>query len=78
MTETLRRTCRSLVALSPFAIVIAALGQSPSSQIGREVAIPMHLQDGEEFTTPKAQLIQFGGVPGFSNNSTGVPLVTAP
>jgi hypothetical protein len=24
------------------------------------VAIPIHLQDGEEFTTPKAQLIQFG------------------
>jgi hypothetical protein len=60
MTKTLRRTCRWLVALSPFAIVIAALGQSPSSQVGREVAIPTHLQDGEEFTTPVVQLIQYG------------------
>jgi len=40
--------------------VIAAWGQSSSSQIGREVAIPIHLQDSEEFTIPKAQLIQFG------------------
>jgi hypothetical protein len=60
MTKTLRRTCRWLVALSPFAIVIAALGQSPSSQVGREVAIPTHLQEGEEFTTPVVQLIQYG------------------
>jgi hypothetical protein len=41
-------------------IVISALGQSPSSQVGREVAIPVHLQDGEEFTTPVERLIQFG------------------
>ena len=60
MSETSRRTCLWLVALSPFAIVIAALGQSPSAQVGREVAIPVHLQDGEEFTTPIAQLIQYG------------------
>jgi hypothetical protein len=44
----------------PFVIVIAASGQSPSSQVGREVAIPKHLQDGEEFTTPVDRLIQFG------------------
>jgi hypothetical protein len=60
MSKTFRRTCRWLVALSPFAIVIAALGQSPSAQVGREVAIPIHLQDGEEFTTPRLQLIEFG------------------
>ena len=60
MTKTLHRTCLWLAAVSPFVIVIAALGQSASSQVGREVAIPVHLQDGEEFTTPIAQLIQFG------------------
>jgi len=60
MSKTFRRTCRWLAALFPFVTVITALGQSPSSQVGREVAIPIHLQDGEEFTTPKLQLIEFG------------------
>ncbi len=60
MGKTFRRTCQWLVALSPFAVVIAALGQSPSSQVGREVAIPIHLQDGEEFTIPIVPLIQYG------------------
>ena len=60
MTKSLRRTCLWLAALSPFGIVIVALGQSPNSQVGREVAIPVHLQDGEEFTTPVERLIQFG------------------
>ena len=60
MTTILRRTCQWLAVLSPFIMAIAALGQSPSSQVGREVAIPIHLQDGEEFTTPIVQLIQYG------------------
>ena len=60
MTITLRLTCQWLAALSPFVIAITALGQSPSSQVGREVAIPIHLQDGEEFTTPTKKLIEFG------------------
>jgi hypothetical protein len=30
-------------------------------QIGQEVAIPKHLQDGEEFDTPLEELIQYGG-----------------
>jgi hypothetical protein len=60
MTITLRLTCQWLAALSPFVIAITALGQSPSSQVGREVAIPIHLPDGEEFTTPIVQLIQYG------------------
>src|SRR5260370_20516231 len=60
MTKPLRWTCPWLAALSSFVIVIFALGQSPGSQIGREVAIPVHLQDGEEFTIPIAHLIQYG------------------
>src|SRR5258708_21957362 len=49
-----------LVALSAFVCVSTASAQSPNSQVGREVAIPKHLQDGEEFTTPLNQLIQYG------------------
>jgi hypothetical protein len=59
MSKTFRRACQWLVALSPLAIAIAALGQSPGSQVGREVAIPIHLQDGEEFTVSIPHLIQF-------------------
>ena len=60
MAKTLRRTCKWLVVLSSLAVAMPAWGQSPSSRVGREVAIPVHLQDGEEFTTPIAQLIQYG------------------
>ena len=31
-----------------------------SSQIGREVAIPAHLQDGDEYVLPTRELIEFG------------------
>src|SRR5690349_9308132 len=50
--------CWIWVVVLSCCVTIAAWGQS--SQVGREVAIPVHLQDGEEFTTPIAQLIQFG------------------
>src|SRR6516225_2618668 len=60
MSKTRCRTCVWLTALPLFVIVIPVLGQSPSSQIGREVAIPVHLQDGEEFTVSIPQLIQYG------------------
>jgi len=60
MSKTFRVSCQWLVALSVFAFVTMALGQSPNSRIGREVAIPRHLQDGEEFNTPLSQLIQYG------------------
>src|SRR5205085_7216371 len=63
MTKTLRRKCLKclwLAAVSPLTIGIVALGQSRSPQIGREVAVPVHLQDGVEFTIPREQLIQFG------------------
>jgi hypothetical protein len=60
MTKTARRTCKCLAAFSSFVIASAAWGQSSSSQVGREMAIPVHLQDGEEFTVPRTQLIQYG------------------
>ena len=46
--------------LTFLASAIAASAQDSNSQIGREVAIPVHLQDGEEFTTPIKKLIEFG------------------
>ena len=60
MPNTVRRAWRSFVLPTPFLVVIAASAQSPSSQVGREVAIPVHLQDGEEFNLPVTPLIQFG------------------
>src|SRR5205085_2919894 len=59
MSNALRRTCILAAALSS-TIAIAASGQGNSSQVGREVAIPSHLQDGEEFNAPVSQLIRYG------------------
>ncbi len=59
MSNTLRRTCILAAALSS-TIAIAASGQGNSSQVGREVAIPSHLQDGEEFNAPVSHLIRYG------------------
>jgi hypothetical protein len=42
------------------AIATAALAQSANHQLGAEIAIPVHLQDGQEFSTPLNQLIQYG------------------
>ena len=59
MIET-RRLTRIWFALLSFLMAVAVLAQSPGSQVGREVAIPVHLQDGEEFTTPIVELLQYG------------------
>jgi hypothetical protein len=60
MSQTFRQSCRWLVFLTPFLGVPLAWAQNPNSQVGREVAIPSHLQDGEEFNTPVSQLIRYG------------------
>ena len=50
-----------LLGGSPFLLLgMIGLAQSPGTQLGREVAIPAHLQDGDEFKTPLAQLIEYG------------------
>jgi Di-haem oxidoreductase, putative peroxidase len=59
MSKTHRRTRTWLALLSSF-MATAVWAQSSGAQVGREVAIPRHLQDGEEFTIPIAQLIDFG------------------
>src|SRR5215469_12699525 len=46
MTKTLRGTYAWLAALFSLVIPLSASGQSASAQIGREVAIPVHLQRG--------------------------------
>src|SRR5262249_21197957 len=60
MPNTNRRARRSLVFLAPFLVAMAASAQNPKSQAGREVAIPTHLQDGDELNLPVTQLVQFG------------------
>jgi hypothetical protein len=59
MRQTFRQYCRWLLFLTLF-LAAAAWAQNPDSQVGREVAIPIHLQDGEEFTIPIGHLIQYG------------------
>lgn len=51
-----------LAILVAFPFVLGAVAQDDSSsyQIGREVAIPHHLQDGQEFDVSTRQLIQYG------------------
>jgi hypothetical protein len=49
-----------LVFASFFLNGSVALGQDQESQVGREVAVPRHLKDGEEFTTPLRDLISYG------------------
>ena len=60
MTRTLLGICRGLSSSFPLVIAVAALAQTPGKEAGREVAIPTHLQDGEEFTTSIGKLIQYG------------------
>jgi hypothetical protein len=60
MTKSLRRMCQWLVFPTSFLVAIVAWAQNPNSQVGKEVAIPIHLQNGEEFTTPLHKLIEYG------------------
>jgi len=58
MAKQFSKRCRWVVGVTSLALGAVALGQN--QQIGREVAIPAHLQDGEEFDTSISQLIQYG------------------
>src|SRR5262249_6915455 len=58
MFKRFPKGCRWLAAAAPVVRAVVALGQS--AQIGREVAIPIHLADGDEFNVPLRQLIQYG------------------
>ena len=39
---------------------LAASESKPDSRIGREVSIPRHLQDDEEFSIPLVDLLNYG------------------
>jgi hypothetical protein len=41
-------------------MILAETGSAPAAEIGSEKAVPHHLQNGEEFDLPLAQLIDFG------------------
>lgn len=64
--NTTRRTAGVLVASGVVAVVVlvaasAAIAQHATrDDIGREVAIPRHLQDDEEFSLPMKQLLEYG------------------
>lgn len=61
-TKSFRRLF-GIILLTVALLTVAASGsraQEDSAPLGREVAIPVHLQDGEEFTTPIPRLIQYG------------------
>jgi hypothetical protein len=61
MREMFRlRICAAVVAVPLCVTATAVLGQPPDAQLGLEVAVPVHLQDGEEFNTPVKELIQYG------------------
>jgi hypothetical protein len=61
-TLRIRASARGIVPIFLFLdLASAGLAQEiPASRLGREVAIPRHMQDGEEFQTPILQLIEFG------------------
>src|SRR5215471_4056223 len=58
MLKRFAKGFRWLAVAIPLVVSVAAIGQG--SPIGREVAIPSHLADGEEFNISVPQLIQFG------------------
>jgi hypothetical protein len=49
-----------LVALFCLPVALQSSQPSLSGQIGREVGIQKHLQDGQEFNVPAPELIEFG------------------
>jgi len=53
-------TLGAVLLLAVLVIFWKALVFAQSAQIGSEVAIPIHLQDGDEFTTPLRRLLQYG------------------
>lgn len=61
MRKRCHRLVRFVISLCPLSLVVlVALAQGPASQIGQEKAVPVHLQDGEEFQLPLKKLVEFG------------------
>jgi hypothetical protein len=60
MSTNNRKVGLVLVLFFGLSLVVAAISRSEATEIGREVAIPRHLQDGEEYEISTRQLIKFG------------------
>jgi hypothetical protein len=60
MMEILQKLKLAFVIMCILSASCTVLAQSSQTQIGRETAIPRHLQDGEEFTISLNQLINYG------------------
>jgi len=54
------RGFEALAVVFAFTLVSWAAAQESHLEIGRELSIPAHLQDGDEFTTPLHKLIEYG------------------
>ncbi len=54
------RSQLTLVCLVATLAPVAILRAQEPSEVGREVAIPRHMQDGEEFNTPMSELVRYG------------------
>jgi cytochrome c peroxidase len=50
----------SILTARPDAQKSAQIGSEQAAQIGSERAVPVHLQDGEEYTTPIPDLVRYG------------------
>lgn len=48
------------VAFLGLSLVVIEISRSEGAELGREVAIPRHPKDGEEYEIPPRQLIDFG------------------
>src|SRR5206468_2582347 len=58
-----RRPMRSFARVAGVVVIVCCVALTTvrsQSPVGREVAIPRHLTDGEEFSTPLHQLLDFG------------------
>src|SRR5579863_6152340 len=53
-------TVRMVICGVVLLVLVAALKSQSQSEIGREVAIPRHLQDGEEYDLSPSELIRYG------------------
>ena len=61
MSHSIRRARgRWLLTLPLCVVMTAAIAERSGTQIGVEVAIPVHLEDGDEFNTPINELIKYG------------------
>src|SRR5207247_1357157 len=56
---TIMRRAKSTFLFLSLALTFWSTGLP--AQVGSEVSVPVHLQDGEEFTTPLKELLTFGG-----------------